>query len=155
MAKTGAVLKTPEASMGILNLEFAYNTSKITRIFYSWSSINSVDIITAAKNNTYWDFVFLFFYALFLLYSCKKIAKLNESKIGFLIAKGALVAGVLDIGENIGMLATLFNQPSNTIAMLTTILATIKWVLVIIAVLYLLWNIISLGLAKKLKTLTS
>jgi hypothetical protein len=53
------------------------------------------------------------------------------------------------------MLATLFNQPSNTIAMLTTILATIKWVLVIIAVLYLLWNIISLGLAKKLKTLTS
>ena len=85
----------------------------------------------------------------------QKIAKLNKSKIGFLIAKGALVAGVLDIGENIGMLATLFNQPSNTIAMLTTILATIKWVLVIIAVLYLLWNIISLGLAKKLKTLTS
>jgi len=62
---------------------------------------------------------------------------------------------VLDIGENIGMLATLFMWPSNTIAMLTTILATIKWVLVIIAVLYLLWNIISLGLAKKLKTLTS
>ena len=66
-----------------------------------------------------------------------------------------MVAGVLDIGENIGMLATLFMWPSNTIAMLTTILATIKWVLVIIAVLYLLWNIISLGLAKKLKTLTS
>ena len=72
MAKTGAVLKTPEASMGILNLEFAYNTSKITPILFSWESINSVDIITAAKNNTYWDFVFLFFYALFLLYSCKK-----------------------------------------------------------------------------------
>jgi hypothetical protein len=77
MAKTGAVLKTPEASMGILNLEFAYNTSKITPILFSWESINSVDIITAAKNNTYWDFVFLLFYALFLLYSCKKIAKLN------------------------------------------------------------------------------
>lgn len=72
-----------------------------------------------------------------------------------MIAKGALVAGVLDIGENIEMLATLFNQPSNTIAMLTTILATIKWVLVIIAVLYSLCNIISLGLAKKLKTLTN
>lgn len=72
-----------------------------------------------------------------------------------MIAKGALVAGVLDIGENIEMLATLFNQPSNTSAMLTTILATIKWVLVIIAVLYSLCNIISLGLAKKLKTLTN
>ncbi len=155
MAKTGAVLKTPEAPMGILNLEFAYNTSKTTLIINSWASISSVDIITAAKNNTYWDFLFLFFYALFLWYSCKKIAKLNNSKIGFIIAKGALVAGVLDIGENIGMLVTLFNQPSNTIAILTTILATIKWVLVIIAVLYLLWNIISLGLAKKLKTQTS
>jgi len=49
MAKTGAVLKTPEASMGILNLEFAYNTSKITPILFSWESINSVDIITQQK----------------------------------------------------------------------------------------------------------
>ena len=35
--------------MGILNLEFAYNTSKITPILFSWESINRVDIITQQK----------------------------------------------------------------------------------------------------------
>ncbi|MBL0199988.1 MAG: hypothetical protein IPP81_07365 [Chitinophagaceae bacterium] len=53
--------KNIEAPNGILNLEFAYNTAKTTPIINSWAGISSTDVITAAKNNTYWDFVFLFF----------------------------------------------------------------------------------------------
>jgi hypothetical protein len=155
MAKTGATLKTPTTSKGILNLEFAYDTVKTNSIIKAWAPTSTSNNIRTAKNNTYWDFVFLFFYSLFLFYSCKKLAQINTSKIGLLIAKGALLAGVLDIGENMGMLVTLSNLSSNTIAMLTTILATIKWLLVIIAVLYLLWNIVKLGLNKNLKALTA
>ncbi|MBK8786101.1 MAG: hypothetical protein IPN43_06280 [Chitinophagaceae bacterium] len=152
MAKTGAILKTPEAPNGILNLEFAYNTAKTTPIINSWAGISSTDVITAAKNNTYWDFLFLFFYAGFLFLACKKIAAKTSgsfSKAGKLIAKGALWAGFLDILENSGMLLTISNNGSNTIALCTTIISIIKWALAIIAVLYMLTGLLALAFRKR------
>jgi hypothetical protein len=151
MTKTGAILKTPEVPMGILNLEFAYNTAKTTPIINSWASINHADVITAAKNNTYWDFLFLFFYAGFLFLACKKIAAKTTgsfSRAGKLIAKGALWAGFLDIIENAGMLLTLSNQGSSTIAFCTTFVSVIKWALAIIAVLYMLTGLLALAFRK-------
>ena len=151
MAKTGAILNTPEAPKGILNLEFAYNTAKTTPIIYSWASISSTDMITAAKNHTYWDFVFLFFYAGFLFLACKKIAAKTAgsfSRAGKLIAKGALWAGFLDIIENTGLLLTLSNQGSSTIAFCTTFVSVIKWALATIAVLYILTGLLVLAFRK-------
>jgi hypothetical protein len=152
MTKTGAILKTPETPMGILNLEFAYNTAKTTPIINSWASINNADVITAAKNNTYWDFVFLFFYAGFLFLACKKIAAKTTgsfSRAGKLIAKGALWAGFLDIIENTGMLLTLNNQGSSTISFCTSFVSVIKWALAIIAVLYMLTGLLALAFRKR------
>ena len=154
MAKTGAILKTAEAPMGILNLEFAYNAAKTTPIINSWASIKKADVITAAKNNTYRDFVFLFFYAGFLFLGCNKIAAKTTgsfSMAGRLIAKGALWAGILDIIENAGMLLTLSNQGSSTIALCTTIVSVIKWALAIIAVLYTLTGLLVLA-SRKIKS---
>ncbi|MBK8610099.1 MAG: hypothetical protein IPL84_09150 [Chitinophagaceae bacterium] len=151
MAKNGAILKTPEAPNGILNLEFAYNTAKAAPIINSWASINHADVITAAKINTYWDFLFLFFYAGFLFLACKKIAqKINGglSKAGHLIAKGALLAGFLDVLENAGMLLTLNQQGSSTIAFFTTFVSVIKWGLALMAVLYVLTGLIVLAYRK-------
>jgi hypothetical protein len=152
MTKTGAILKTPAAPMGILNLEFAYNTTKTTPIINSWASINHADVITAAKINTYWDFLFLFFYAGFLFLACKKIAAKTTgsfSRAGKLIAKGALWAGFLDIIENTGMLLTISNQGSSTIALCTTIVSVIKWALALVAVLYLLTGLLALAFHKR------
>jgi hypothetical protein len=152
MSRTGAILKTPETPMGILNLEFAYSTAKTTPVINSWASLNKADVIAAAKNNTYWDFVFLFFYAGFLFLACKKIAaKISGpvSKAGNLIAKGALVAGFLDILENTGMLLTLSNQGSSNIAFATTFVSVIKWGLALIAVLYVLTDVIALVFRRK------
>ncbi|MBL0146890.1 MAG: hypothetical protein IPP48_15395 [Chitinophagaceae bacterium] len=153
MAKTGASLKTSTTPKGILNLEFAYDTVKTNTILNAWAATPAVNNIEAAKNNTYYDFLFLSFYALFLFFICKKIAQLNHSKIGLLIANGALAAGVLDIAENLGMLATLSNHSSNTIALFTTFFAAVKWVLAIIAVLYVLVGVVSLIMQKKLNQL--
>lgn len=151
MAKTGAILKTPEAPMGILSLEFAYNNSKTTPIINSWASISRADVITAAKHNTYWDFLFLFFYAGFLFMACKKIAAKTASgfsKAGNNLAKGALLAGFLDIIENIGMLLTLDDQGSSAIALGTTIVSIIKWILALFAVLYVLSGLLALSFRK-------
>lgn len=156
MTKTGATLKTPTTPLGILDLEFAYNISKATIVTTAWAPNNSLDNIGAAKINTYLDFIFLLFYTLFLFFASKKIASLSSgifSKIGFLIAKGALLAGFLDVLENAGMLITLSGNTSNSIALLTTVFSIIKWVLAILAIIYLIAGLIHLAVKKKMQLL--
>jgi hypothetical protein len=154
MAKTGATLKTDAAPMGILDLEFAYNNAKTIPIINSWASNNDDDVIKAAKINTYWDFLFLFFYAGFLFLACKKIAANVNGPVpytGNLIATGALFAGFLDVLENAGMLLTLNDQGSSTVSFCTTFFSAIKWGLAFIAVIYLLSGLVVLAYRKMKK----
>lgn len=151
MAKTGETLK-PATAHGILDLEFAYNTTKTTAVLTAWAPANGLDNIAVAKTNTWWDFVFLFFYAGFLFLAGNKIAANTSggfSRAGKIIARGALWAGFLDILENAGMLLTLSNQGSSTIAFATTFVSVIKWALAIIAVLYLLAGLLVLAFRKR------
>ncbi len=154
MAKTGSTLKTPATPMGILDLEFAYNISKTTAVLHAWTPTATTDNITAAKNNTYWDFLFLFFYAGFLFLASKKIAVNNTGavgKAGNVIAKAAILAGFLDVVENIGMLLSLHGHTSSTVALCTTVFAITKWALAVIAVLYVLTGLL-LWTYKKIKS---
>ncbi len=153
MVKTSASLKTPATPKGILDLEFAYNTAKTAAVMNAWAPNNSINNISTATNNTYYDFIFLLFYSLFLFYTCKKIAGITNSKTGMLIAKGALSAGFLDIFENTGMLITLSGNSSGAIALCTTIISAIKWMLAIAAVAYLLVGLIQLLISKKINLL--
>jgi len=141
MAKTGASLKTAATPLGILDLEFAYNTAKASAVINTWAIVNHIDNITAAKANTYLDFLFLFFYSAFLFLACKKIAlyiKGPVGRAGNLIAVAALAAGLLDVLENLGMLISLGGHVSGPITFLTTFFSVIKWVLALFAVLYVL-----------------
>ena len=152
MAKTGASLKTTATPHGILDLEFAYNTAKTAGIMQAWAPTAELDNIAAARINTYWDFLFLFFYAGFLFLACKRIAAKTGagfSKAGHIVAKGAVAAGFLDILENSGMLLTLSGQGSSAIAFCTTIVALVKWVLAIMGVLYVLIGVLALGFRKR------
>jgi predicted metal-binding membrane protein len=146
MTKTGATLKTPATPHGILNLEFAHNTAKTTAVVNTWAPNNNIG---AAKNNTYYDFIFLLFYSVFLFLLVKKIAQIKNSKAALLIAKGALVAGVLDVFENAGMLYTLSGNASESIALLTTIFSVIKWILALTAAVYGVVGLIQLSIKKK------
>jgi hypothetical protein len=149
MGKTGATLKTLDTPRGILDLEFANNKTKVTSIINAWSPNAIVDNISKAKTNTYLDFIFLTFYASFLFFACKKIVEINVNKIGLLIAKGALLAGTLDIVENIGLLVSLTGYSSNTVSSITAICASLKWILVFVAVLYVLIGILQFAFRKR------
>lgn len=151
MTKTGATLKTPVTPMGILNLEFAYNTAKTTGIIEAWRSTGEPNNILAAIYNTFYDFLFLFFYAGFLFFACNKIAeniKGPASRAGKLIARGALLAGILDILENTGMLISLHGHIFAAVSFLTVFFSVIKWVLAIIAVLYMLTGMLQIAYQK-------
>jgi hypothetical protein len=153
MGKTSSTLKTAATPIGILNLEFAYNNAKTAAVVHAWAPNNTIDNITVAKNNTYYDFIFLAFYASFLFASSKKIAQIKNSNTGILIANGAIAAGILDIAENAGMLFTLSGNVSGAVAFITVVCAAIKWVLAIIAALYCLAGIVYLIRHKKFNML--
>jgi hypothetical protein len=151
MGKTSAPLKTASTYKNILWLELAYNNEKTGDILKDWGSSN----IEVAKTNTYFDFIFIFCYTLFLFFTCKKTALISKSKTGIWIARGALWAGFLDVLENAGMLATLSGNRAEGIAFATAFCSAIKWVLVIIAVVYLLAGLKQLLISRKMRLLFS
>ncbi len=147
MVKTGAPLNTPTTQSGILSLEFAPNKIKVDSVLLAWQATpnSTFSKIDAAKINTYWDFVFLFFYAGFLYFSCRKLSTGFREGTGFAnagihLSKAALVAGALDVVENICMLQSLAGNGSNSLAMVTMFAALIKWLLVIVCVLYIMFS---------------
>ena len=135
----GASLKTPGTPKGILNLEFAYNTAQASSVLNAWAVTNTTNNVFQAKMNTWLDFIYLFFYSLFFFHACQLLASSFSGIIritGNLLAKGALIAGLLDILENTGMLLTLNGHLSEYTTLLTFIFSISKWTLVIAAIMY-------------------
>lgn len=148
MAMTGASLKTPDTPGGIIDLEFARNTTQVNEVLKAWTPTSSIDNIKAAKLNTWLDFIFLFFYSFFLAASCNRMALALQGtggRAGMLMAQAALLAGFLDILENAGMLISLNGTVSNNIAMLTWCFSLLKWAMVVMVIVYLLYGLIILG----------
>ncbi len=145
MVKTGAPLKTPATPKGILDLEFACDKQRTDIVLTAWAVDNKIE---AATQNTLWDFVFLFFYSLFLFFCCKKLMtkfvptnwKHNAGKF---FANAAIAAGLLDVGENLGMLQTLGGNGSDTVSLVTVICSLIKWTLVLLVIAYVLIALLS------------
>jgi hypothetical protein len=145
MMKTGATLKTPLTPKGILDLEFAFDKQHTDVVMTAWAPDNKT---AAAIQNTMWDFVFLFFYSLFLFFTCNllrtKFAPLNwKHNAGKFFAGAAITAGLLDAGENLGMLQTLHGNGSDTVALVTVICSSIKWTLVLLVIAYVLIALLS------------
>ena len=151
MAQSSTLLTTPASPLGIINLEFAYNTAKTNDIINAWAPTAASNKIAAAKVNTYSDFLFLFFYAGFLFLGCKAVAtniKRGMAKAGHFIAGATLFAGFADVIENIGMLFSLNGLISPVISFCTALFSVIKWVVVLIALLYILTGLLVLAYRK-------
>ncbi|MFT3910563.1 MAG: hypothetical protein QM737_14150 [Ferruginibacter sp.] len=142
---TGALLTTDKTPHGILDLELAYNVSKVDTVIKAWSPapMNTINKIEVAKINTWWDFLFLVFYAPFLFIVCKKISRSYKtgsmvSKAGIFFAKIILLAGVFDAIENIGMFQSLNGNISSTTALFTASVSFIKWGIVVCCLLFII-----------------
>jgi len=133
---TGKPLKTAATPLGILNLEFARNSQQATEIIHAWQPGNN---IAAAEKNTIYDFLFIFFYTIFLMQGCKMVATRYSGAIqqtGLLLSSCAIAAGLLDVLENAGMLMTLHGHINDGITLFTVIASVIKWILAALCLLY-------------------
>jgi hypothetical protein len=142
MFVTGRPLATAVTPQGIICLEFAKTEMEVEQVLSAWTSASSqnTNILHAARVNTYLDFIFLSFYSLFLFVFCRRLADgLSARKMAarafHLLSILALFAGFLDILENIGMLASLHGQVSDTTALYTALSAGLKWIIVLVIIL--------------------
>ncbi len=135
MLVTGSDLKTPNTPNGILNLEFANTTAKATTVINAWED----SLLITAKVNTWWDFVFLFFYSFLFFNLCKWIHHLLKNKygkLGLFFAKLSIITAMLDIAENLFMLKVLSRNYTPIDLTLMTTASYIKWIFVIAIILY-------------------
>jgi hypothetical protein len=154
MRDQGKPLVTCNTPQGILHLEFASTPALATAVLNQWKTetCRGITNIDTAITNTTLDFVFIAFYVL-LFYTTSLI--LSQSMPGFAGGTGALLkwgivlAGLLDIAENILMLSMLKGNITTTGTYCTNLFAKIKFAIVLACFLYLIIGTAWLLFSKK------
>ncbi|MEO6404860.1 MAG: hypothetical protein ABIY51_03965 [Ferruginibacter sp.] len=132
MNESGKPLKTPITPLGIINLEVAANINRVTEVQHTWKDAY---LIKTAITNTCYDFAFLVCYASLFYFCCRQVAKQFsiysiKGKLSTLFSYSAILAGIMDLFENTGMLLSLNGHISNAVTMFTFTASLIKWILV-------------------------
>lgn len=109
MMRAGAPLKNAIAPHGIVSLELAWSAERARQILQGWSP----DQHHVAAQGIRLDFTYILVYALALSLACALVAdRAGErspllQRIAAFASWGVLVAGVLDVLENLAMMAEL------------------------------------------------
>lgn len=143
-----ALSESPRTKAGILSLEFAKTKQQSDAITTNWKN---KQVHYTAIVNTSVDFVFIFFYSLFLFaasYWFSLRQKGSMKKLSQKIALFGLTAGLLDCVENYFLLKMLKYTASDAETNFTFWIASIKFVLAAIAVLWILLQVLLLFIQK-------
>lgn len=148
----GEGLKQPYAEKGIISLEFAYTSEKTQSVVNGWKTEG---LHQKANNNIIIDFLFIPFYSI-LFYTLAGSISVRltgkPSTLGVLLAFFSLIAGFFDVIENILMLASMHIFSSDLTAMLTAFFAALKFLLLALALLYIIFFGLGVIMRKKLST---
>lgn len=96
-------------------------------------------LIRTLRNNILIDFLFIPFYVMLFYTLCGSISvRLHSTpaKLGVLLAFFNLIAGIFDVFENILMLSAYIGMYNAMTTMLTTIFASLKFILLGLSFLY-------------------
>lgn len=142
MRRHGALLSSfSESPAGIVSLELAQTKERTDLIVQAWAAHSSQNVVQHAVQNTQIDFVFLVFYSLLLFvlcYNCSLQQSGIQQIISQLLSIGALKAGLLDVAENLLLLHSLEGHRTDLVAGITWLLASVKFVLVAVVILWLM-----------------
>jgi hypothetical protein len=131
----GASLFTAKSKGGIVDLEMADTPEKLQHLSGIWNK-------EVAVNNIYIDFLFIPCYAIFLVICCKymaeKIVRPTYQIWANRMVKLIAVTALLDVVENLLMLMSIAGNYTSETLLLTRIIASSKFLLVGLAILYIL-----------------
>lgn len=131
----------PHSKKAIVSLEFAKSKQKADQIVSSWSDAG---VQQHAVNNVSIDFLFLFFYSLFLFAVCYWFSFKQTGlvkRITQTVSLFALIAGLLDVIENYFLYQMLDFSATNTQVEITWWITLFKFLMVGIVI---SWVLISL-----------
>lgn len=154
MKDQGAPMVTCNTPQGIVNLEFAATPAQADSVLTPWRTEHCAGktVVDVAIANTKLDFVFIAFYVL-MFYMTSLI--LGQSlpgivgKLGKWLRWSSVVAGLLDIIENLLMFKALRGDITDLGTKYTALCAKTKFILLAICLLYLLVGLVWLLFSKK------
>jgi len=136
---------------GILDFEFALTKERILTIFSVWD----VDGMALQATGVYWDFLYIFGYAVplfaLILFFSRKLED-RAVTIGLYMSLTPIAAGIFDVIENINLLIML-NDPSNFasfVPLIASVSAMIKFGFLIVGAIFFLVAL-TLFIIKKIK----
>ncbi|MBZ0247975.1 MAG: hypothetical protein K8H85_18665 [Cyclobacteriaceae bacterium] len=156
MRPSSSCLITSFTPLAIVDLELAFDQQKALRIKEVWRANDCNNPLSLSSNgleaavvNIGFDFPFLLAYTSFLivLIVLTRSKDLSKDSITTILIYAALLAGLLDVVENILMVVflKLHPIPSYTFA----ISASMKFVLIIILIVVIIWRLIRMILPIK------
>jgi hypothetical protein len=132
LSKHGGDLKTNDAPLRIVSLELAWSEATAETIIKSWSPEQR----QSAASQVLLDFIFIAAYACLLLYmgmAAGTWAQMHGlaaiAPLAIAAGLGGLAAGIFDCLENLGLLAMLWGRPAGVLAFVTSLFATLKFIL--------------------------
>jgi hypothetical protein len=145
----GDELRQSYAEQGIVSLEFAYSAEKTSTVLAGWKADG---LVPTANINILIDFLFIPFYAM-LFYTLTGSISVRltgkASTLGVLLAFFSLIAGLCDVIENIFMLISIHGFYNDLTTMVTAGFAGIKFLLLALALLYII--VLGLGVIMRRK----
>ncbi|MEQ9592927.1 MAG: hypothetical protein RLN86_10025 [Cyclobacteriaceae bacterium] len=134
MRPSSICLKTDVTPLAILDIEFAFEQARANIIRDTWSKITCKygTALKAAQINIAWDFLFIVAYVIFFIVLILLLVPLKARFWRGLMIYMAVLAGLLDVLENIFMY--LFLRGADLSSLLFSIPATMKFASVFVLV---------------------
>jgi len=133
----GASLYTNITPRGIVDLEMAVNGARLQQLLQVWSK-------PVIEGNIYIDFLFIPAYASLIAGLCvwgsEQFGQSNLHRAGVVLAKAVWLAAAFDVTENLLMLLSIRQAYTPLSLQVTVGVATLKFVLLAIAIIYILFS---------------
>jgi hypothetical protein len=133
LMRQGVPLRCAGTPGGIGELEMPWKQEKAEAIVTAWKG----ELKDVARENIRLDYPFIAFYSLLFAFVCQQAAlsfQGMQRKLGFVVAAAMLVAGLLDVIEDVGMLKMLDGRYS--LALAVSVCAASKFLLLLIGIAY-------------------
>jgi hypothetical protein len=134
----GAELVRSYSPKGIVSLEIAPSAKATAEVLNGFTADG---LIAKTRQNILIDFFFILFYSMLFYTLAGSISVRMQGKAataGVLLAFFSLIAGLFDVIENILMLLATYGWYNDLTAILTTFFASTKFLLLFIALLYII-----------------
>jgi len=155
MQLTGKLLITDAAPCGIISFELAGSVTKIEKILASWDNDTKVRVAF----NLGFDFLFIPVYVSTIVLGCGIIAKTLQkhkrpiSSLGSLLAWGVILAGFMDIVENVALVKIIFGTVASPWPEIAQWSAILKFSLIIFGLVFIIYgSVVYLTVSKSRNT---